>query len=136
MLTRPHGCLQFNLFKDWEQAKKQASQVLGVAQAKAYETVEEVSTSTGPAGTTLMQRSPGGLRVCWNGDAASCCARQAMRAGQTQRLPIWRAPVWDGWLAIVQSFTKRLVTRWEEIVASDWQSLAEAAQKVRMQALC
>ena len=36
-------CLQFNLFKDWEQAKKQASRVLGAAQAKAYETMEEVS---------------------------------------------------------------------------------------------
>ena len=39
-------CLQFNLFKDWEQAKKQASRVLGVAQAKAYETLEEVGTSS------------------------------------------------------------------------------------------
>ena len=60
----PPCFLQFNLFKDWEQAKKQASHVLGVAQAKAQETVEEVSTYTGTASRpilTSMQRWPGGL---------------------------------------------------------------------------
>eukprot|EP00891_Asterochloris_glomerata_P008223 jgi/Astpho2/8223/Aster-01312 len=45
------GTYTFNLFKDWEQAKKQASQVLGVAQAKAYEAVEETKQCTADAAT-------------------------------------------------------------------------------------
>lgn len=59
-------CVQFNLFKDWEQAKKQASQVLGVAQAKAYEAVEEVSTSTEAADISTLTFRAANPHVWWS----------------------------------------------------------------------
>ena len=80
-------CLQFNLFKDWEQAKKQASQVLGVAQAKAYETVEEVSTSTGAAGMSTRRSCSSdqegqAYRSTRNGEAYVVVAgKQCLQAG-------------------------------------------------------